>query len=185
VLRRGTARRCSPEALPWQVPPVPGHRRRPSVRCTYMGPGRSPGGPLPRRARPALPRSPSPCPHHALSLPPPRREKMSRPKIIGQLHPLLNGKIDGIANPTTVGMRSQKLYFDLILGEGRFYTGHRGWLSGSGTSRAILGDAPALELAEPSEAVPAGDCLAETDADVFYFAVDRSGALPRRRSSSP
>src|SRR5699024_10276102 len=148
----------------WQVPPVPGHRRRPSVRCTYMGPGRSPGGPLPRRARPALPRSPSPCHHHALSLPPPRRRKMSRPKIICHMHTLLNGKIDGIANPTTVGMRSQKLYFDLILGEDRFYTGHRGWLSGSGTSRAILGDAAERELAEPAEPVPAGDFIAEPDA---------------------
>ena len=108
---------------------------------------------------------------------------MSRPRIICHMHTLLNGKIDGIANPTSVGMRSQKLYFDLFLGKDRFFTGHRGWLSGSGTSRAILGDAPALELAEPSEPVPAGDFLAETDAEVFYFAVDRSGTLPWDRSS--
>lgn len=108
---------------------------------------------------------------------------MSRPRIICHMHTLLNGKIDGIANPTSVGMRSQKLYFDLFLGKDRFFTGHRGWISGSGTSRAILGDAPALELAEPSEPVPAGDFLAETDAEVFYFAVDRSGTLPWDRSS--
>ena len=31
--------------------------------------------------------------------------------------------------------------------------------------------------------MPAGDFLAETDAEVFYFAVDRSGTLPWDRSS--
>ena len=108
---------------------------------------------------------------------------MSRPKIICHMHTLLNGKIDGIANPTTVGMRSQKLYFDLILGEDRFYTGHRGWLSGSGTSRAILGDAAERELAEPAEPVPAGDFIAEPDAPMYYFAVDRSGQLAWDRRS--
>lgn len=41
---------------------------------------------------------------------------MSRPKIICHMHTLLNGKIDGIANPTELGMRAQKLYFDLMLG---------------------------------------------------------------------
>src|SRR5690625_2060107 len=148
-----------------------------------MGPGRSPGGPLPRRARPALPRSPSPCHHHALSLPPPRRRKMSRPKIICHMHTLLNGKIDGIANPTTVGMRSQKLYFDLILGEDRVYAGDRGWMGGSATSWAILGDAAERELAEPAEPVPAGDFNAEHDAPMYYFAVDRSGQVAWDRCS--
>ena len=61
---------------------------------------------------------------------------MSRPRIICHMHTLLNGKIDGIANPTSVDMRSQKLYFDLFLGEDRFYNKHRGWLSGTATSRA-------------------------------------------------
>ena len=46
---------------------------------------------------------------------------MSRPKIICHMHTLLNGKIDGIANPTDIGMRSQKLYFDLMLGKDRYY----------------------------------------------------------------
>jgi hypothetical protein len=55
---------------------------------------------------------------------------MTRPKIICHMHTLLNGKIDGIANPTSVGMRSQREYFDLFLGPDRFYTGHRGWISG-------------------------------------------------------
>lgn len=34
---------------------------------------------------------------------------MSRPKIICHMHTLLNGKIDGIANPTEPAMRAQKL----------------------------------------------------------------------------
>lgn len=49
---------------------------------------------------------------------------MSRPTIICHMHTLLNGKIDGIANPTSVGMRSQKLYFDLFLGKDRYYRKH-------------------------------------------------------------
>ena len=46
---------------------------------------------------------------------------MSRPKIIFHMHTLLNRKIDGIANPTDIGMRSQKLYLDLMLGKDRYY----------------------------------------------------------------
>lgn len=63
---------------------------------------------------------------------------MKRPRIICHMHTLLNGKVDGIANITDVGMRAQKLYFDIMLGDNRFYTGHRGWLSGSGTSEAMM-----------------------------------------------
>lgn len=99
------------------------------------------------------------------------------------MHTLLNGKIDGIANPTSVGMRSQKLYFDLFLGKDRKFTGHRGWLSGSGTSRALMGDGPAPTLTEPTEPVPAGDYIAEPDAPMFYFAVDRRCSLLWDKSS--
>lgn len=108
---------------------------------------------------------------------------MTRPRIICHMHTLLNGKIDGIANPTSVGMRSQKLYFDLFLGEDRHYTKHRGWLSGSGTSRALMGGAPSTDLPEPHEPVPAGDFIADPDAQVYYFAVDNSGALAWDRNS--
>lgn len=108
---------------------------------------------------------------------------MSRPKIICHMHTLLNGRIDGIANPTSVGMRSQKLYFDLFLGKDRYYKKHRGWLSGSGTSRALMNDAPAPELSEPTEPVPAGDFIADPDAEMHYFAVDRSGTLFWDRNS--
>src|SRR5690625_2787854 len=121
------------------------------------GPRAITGGPLPRR-------TPPPCPPPPLPPPPTRRRNVSAPKILCPLQTLANGQIDGIANPTAVGMRSQKLYFDLILGEDRFYTGHRGWLSGSGTSRAILGDAAERELAEPAEPVPAGGFIAGPDA---------------------
>jgi riboflavin biosynthesis pyrimidine reductase len=107
----------------------------------------------------------------------------TRPRIICHMHTLLNGKIDGIANPTAVGMRSQKLYFDLFLGENRVFTEHRGWISGSGTSRAILGDGPKVELPAPTEAVPSGDFIADPDAQMHYFAVDRSGTLAWDRSS--
>lgn len=99
------------------------------------------------------------------------------------MHTLLNGKIDGIANPTSVGMRSQKLYFDLFLGEDRFYKKHRGWLSGSGTSRALMGGEREIEIPEPTEPVPAGDFIADPDAEVYYFAVDGSGTLAWDRNS--
>lgn len=108
---------------------------------------------------------------------------MTRPRIICHMHTLLNGKIDGIANPTSVGMRSQKLYFDLFLGADRHYRKHRGWLSGSGTSRALMGGAPPTDLPEPHEPVPAGDFIADPDAQVYYFAVDNSGALAWDRNS--
>ncbi|MCV7192307.1 hypothetical protein [Mycolicibacterium brumae] len=39
---------------------------------------------------------------------------MTRPKIICHMHTLLNGKIDGIANPTERGMIAQREYFNLI-----------------------------------------------------------------------
>lgn len=108
---------------------------------------------------------------------------MTRPRIICHMHTLLNGKIDGIANPTSVGMRSQKLYFDLFLGEDRYYKKHRGWLSGSGTSRALMGGTPPTDLPEPHEPVPAGDFIADPDAQVYYFAVDSSGTLAWDRNS--
>ncbi|MBM7366383.1 dihydrofolate reductase family protein [Gordonia hydrophobica] len=108
---------------------------------------------------------------------------MSRPRIICHMHTLLNGKIDGIANPTPVGMRSQKLYFDLFLGENRAFTKHRGWISGSGTSRAILGEQPERELPVPTEPVPPGDFIADPAAQMHYFAVDRSGSLLWDRGS--
>jgi riboflavin biosynthesis pyrimidine reductase len=108
---------------------------------------------------------------------------MSRPRIICHMHTLLNGKIDGIANPTSVGMRSQKLYFDLFLGKDRFYKKHRGWISGSGTSQALMGGARELELPEPTEPVPAGDFIADPKAQMYYFAVDGSGKLFWDRNS--
>src|SRR5699024_2853080 len=108
---------------------------------------------------------------------------MTRPRIICHMHTLLNGKIDGIANPTSVGMRSQRLYFDLFLGEDRYYKKHRGWVSGSGTSRALMGGAPATELPEPHEPVPAGDFIADPDAQMHCFAVDSSATLAWDRSS--
>lgn len=111
---------------------------------------------------------------------------MSRSRIICHMHTLLNGKIDGIANPTSVGMRSQKLYFDLFLGEDRRFHKHRGWLSGTGTSRALMGDVGPGELSEPVEPVPAGDFIADLDARMHYFAVDRGAKLAwdRVRSST-
>lgn len=102
---------------------------------------------------------------------------MSRPKIICHMHTLLNGKIDGIANPTSVGMRSQRLYFDLFLGENRYYDKHRGWLSGRSTSEAIMGGPRELSLPEPTAPVPDGDFIADPDAQMHYFAVDGSGQL--------
>lgn len=108
---------------------------------------------------------------------------MSRPRIICHMHTLLNGKIDGIANPTVEGMRSQKLYFDLFLGKDRFYKKHRGWLSGSGTSLAFIGDVPAINEDAPAEPVPPGDFIADPDAPMYYFAVDSSAKLAWDRNS--
>lgn len=63
---------------------------------------------------------------------------MSRPKIICHMHTLLNGKIDGIANPTSVGMHSQQKYAELFIEENRYYAKHKGWMSGRGTREAPL-----------------------------------------------
>lgn len=108
---------------------------------------------------------------------------MARPRIICHMHTLLNGKIDGIANPTSVGMRSQRLYFDLFLGEDRYYKAHRGWLSGRATSEAIMGGPRELELPEVTEPVPKGDFIAAPDAPLYYFAVDGSGKLAWQENS--
>lgn len=71
-------------------------------------------------------------------------------EIICHIHTLLNGEIDGIANPTSAGMRSQRLYLDLFLRENRFYKNHRGWIRGRGTSEAILDGSRELDLSEPT-----------------------------------
>lgn len=102
---------------------------------------------------------------------------MPRPRIICHMHTLLDGKVDGIANITDVGMRAQHLYFDLMLGKDRAFTEHRGWLSGRGTSEAVLGGAREPELPDTFDPVPEGDFIAQPDADMFYFAVDGSGKL--------
>ena len=99
------------------------------------------------------------------------------------MHTLLNGKVDGIANITQVGWRAQKVYFDIMLGENRFYDRHRGWISGSGTSEAIMGGPREVESPEPTDPVPAGDYLADPEAAMFYFAVDRTGKLAWDRNS--
>lgn len=80
-------------------------------------------------------------------------------------------------------MRSQKLYFDLFLGEDRRFDQHRGWLSGTGTNRALMGDGGSGELPEPAEPVPAGDFIADSNAQMNYFAVDRGGKLAWDKSS--
>lgn len=108
---------------------------------------------------------------------------MRRPRIICHMHTLLDGKVDGFANITEVGMRAQRRYFDLMLGPDRAFTGHRGWLSGRGTSDALLGGASEPQLPATFDPVPPGDFLARPDADMFYFAVDGSGKLAWDRDS--
>ena len=80
-------------------------------------------------------------------------------------------------------MRAQRRYFDLMLGPDRAFTGHRGWLSGRGTSDALLGGASEPQLPATFDPVPPGDFLARPDADMFYFAVDGSGKLAWDRDS--
>ena len=70
-----------------------------------------------------------------------------------------------------------------MLGKDRYYSQHRGWISGTGTSRAFLGGVSDVELPEPTEPVPAGDYIADPDATMHYFAVDRNGSLKSDRSS--
>src|SRR5699024_3861538 len=108
---------------------------------------------------------------------PERKHRMKRPRIICHMHTLLNGKVDGIANITDVGMRAQKLYFDIMLGDNRFYTGHRGWLSGSGTSEAMMGGPREANFTEPAEPVPAVDFIADPEAATISSLVRSSGKL--------
>ncbi|GFK18375.1 hypothetical protein [Corynebacterium glutamicum] len=42
---------------------------------------------------------------------------------------------------------------------------------------------PAIELPEPNEPVPAGDFIADPDATMHYFAVDRSGSFQWEQGS--
>lgn len=46
-----------------------------------------------------------------------------------------------------------------------------------------MGDKAKVELPEPAEPVPAGDVIANPDAQMFYFAVDNSGKLVWDRNS--
>lgn len=108
---------------------------------------------------------------------------MPRPRIICHMHTLLDGKVDGIANITDVGMRAQREYFALMFGPDRAFTSHRGWLSGRGTSEAVLGGAHEPELPESFDPVPEGDFIANPEADVYYFAVDGSGKLAWDRNT--
>lgn len=70
-----------------------------------------------------------------------------------------------------------------MLGKDRYYSQHRCGISGTGTSRAFLGDVSDVELPEPTEPVPAGGYIADPDATTHYFAVDRNDSLKWDRSS--
>lgn len=79
---------------------------------------------------------------------------MTRLRIICYMHTLLNGKVDGIANIAEVGMRAQKLHFDIMLGDNRFYPGHRGRLRGCGTSEAMMGGPREANLHQRNRSLP-------------------------------
>lgn len=102
---------------------------------------------------------------------------MTRPRVICHMHTLLNGKVDGLANITDVGMRAQRAYFDLILGEHRFYAKSPGWINGRGTGEAILGGPRDLVLPTTFDPVPDGDFIAHPDAEHSLFIADGSGKL--------
>lgn len=108
---------------------------------------------------------------------------MSRPKVICHMHTLLNGKVDGHANITSRGLRAQRVYFDIMLGQNRYYTKHRGWMTGRGTSEASLGGPREPELPTTFDPVPEGDFIAQPDAPIFNFAVDGSGKLAWERDT--
>lgn len=99
-----------------------------------------------------------------------------KPRLTVHMHTTLDGKIEGPHLFTKESLASQRNYYDLILGENRVFTGHRGWLAGTTTGDLATGyKKPALDL--NAAGVPEGDFIAPHDEEVHHFSIDPTGRL--------
>lgn len=108
---------------------------------------------------------------------------MDRPRIFIHMHMSLDGKIVGVYLPTDVGMASQRQYYNLFIGPGRYFRNHKGWLSGRITSEDNFTHYRKPELDESAAPVPEGDFIAVGDTAMHYFSVDPSGVLGWEKNS--
>lgn len=101
---------------------------------------------------------------------------MNRPKIITHMHIAVDGKINGPHLNSVESEKSQKIYYDLMLGENRYYSAHRGWLCGTETSMVICNHRKP-ELSKYQEETEDGDYIASSDGNMYYFTLDNHGQI--------
>ncbi|MGP6175560.1 dihydrofolate reductase family protein [Corynebacterium sp. A21] len=100
-----------------------------------------------------------------------------KPHLIVHMHTALDGKIEGPHLFTRESLDSQRIYYDLVLGQDRAFTGHRGWLSGTTTSDANFTHHKEPALNPAAAEVPAGDFMAPHHEEMHYFSIDPRGRL--------
>ncbi|MGX7420448.1 dihydrofolate reductase family protein [Carnobacterium gallinarum] len=101
---------------------------------------------------------------------------MTRPFVFCHMLTSLDGKIMGNYMSTPEGKKASEFFYDLAFTDTGYYQ-HQGWLSGRRTSEDNFTQHRKLKLAEPSQPVPAGDFMAEHQADKYYVSIDGSGHL--------
>lgn len=100
-----------------------------------------------------------------------------KPHLIVHMHTALDGRIEGPHLFTRESLDSQKIYYNLVLGEDRAFRGHRGWLSGTTSSDANFTHYKTPAVDEHAAEVPAGDFHAPHDEEFHYFSIDPRGKL--------
>lgn len=102
---------------------------------------------------------------------------MALPNIICHMHVSVDGKIAGPFHNTDVAKESGNQYYEIGIGKNRFYSQHKGWLSGRITTDENFTNNKEPDVNEAAEVVPEGDFITNTDADMYYFSIDPSGSL--------
>ena len=106
---------------------------------------------------------------------------MNRPYIFCHMMTSLDGKILGSYMETAEGAAAGNVFYEIAFGKNSYYK-HQGWLSGRVTTddNFTFYEKPALDENAPT--VPAGDFVAEPNADMYYVSVDPSGKLAWKSS---
>lgn len=102
---------------------------------------------------------------------------MNRPYIICTMHMSIDGKIHGPYGGTDKGQSSGRQYYEMLLGENRYYNKHKGWFNGRISAEDNVTQYKTPEVDLNAEKVPEGDYIAVQDASMNYFVLDPSGRL--------
>lgn len=102
---------------------------------------------------------------------------MSKPYIVCTMHVSIDGKIHGPYGGTDKGKASGRQYYEMLLGENRYYVKHRGWFNGRLSAEDNATNYKTPDVNENAPKVPEGDFIAVKDAAMNYFVIDPEGKL--------